>query len=162
MGFGVGPSVGRGGVWMTSRRKLARGGSPICWTGQTVSTLEIPDVPIAVLYEQYGDLTRMVEWSPSLESVTVRPDRPSNSGPFLGQPRRRHACLAYTRNELLQAAGLALQRRLLAKTTREKNAQCLGSSSRLGSVGHACAARTAGSFATVSYTHLTLPTICSV
>jgi len=36
-------------------------------------------VPIPDLYTEYSDLNRMVEWSPSLESVTVDPEQPTDS-----------------------------------------------------------------------------------
>jgi len=63
----------------------------MCWTGQTVANVEIPDVPIEVLYREYADLSRMVEWSPSLESVTVDPDRPRNSVWVMRVPRALQA-----------------------------------------------------------------------
>ena len=75
--------VSGGYSWLLSSSRphaAVRSGRPMCWTGQTVANVEIPDVPIEVLYREYADLSRMVEWSPSLESVTVDPDRPRNSG----------------------------------------------------------------------------------
>jgi uncharacterized membrane protein len=50
-----------------------------CWTGETESTVEISDVPAASLYYGYGDLSRMTEWSPLLDSVTVDPQCPTQS-----------------------------------------------------------------------------------
>ena len=56
-----------------------RSGRVACWTGETSATLEMPDIPIATLYREYADLSRMTEWSPLLESVTVDPDSPNYS-----------------------------------------------------------------------------------
>lgn len=53
--------------------------SPRMWVGETSTDIEIHDVPLHVLYKEYADLSRMTEWSPSLESVTVDPDEPSQS-----------------------------------------------------------------------------------
>ena len=53
--------------------------SAAAWTGSTSSSVNVPDVPVAVLYNGYADLTRMTEWSPLLESVTVDADEPSHS-----------------------------------------------------------------------------------
>ena len=36
-------------------------------------------VPVDVLYNGYADLSRMTEWSPLLDSVTVDPNEPSHS-----------------------------------------------------------------------------------
>jgi len=47
----------------------------------------MPDVPIAFMYSEYADLTRMIEWSPLLESVTVDPDAPNYSVWVMRVPR---------------------------------------------------------------------------
>ena len=57
------------------------------WSGQTNAELEITDVPIATLYAEYSDLTRMTEWSPSLESVVVDPEHPTRSVWVMRVPR---------------------------------------------------------------------------
>mmetsp|Transcript_34800 Transcript_34800/g.69358 ORF Transcript_34800/g.69358 Transcript_34800/m.69358 type:complete len:233 (-) Transcript_34800:509-1207(-) len=44
-----------------------------CWTGETVTSVSIPDVPPDTLYKGFADLSRMTEWSPLLESVVVDP-----------------------------------------------------------------------------------------
>ena len=50
-----------------------------CWTGETEATIEIADVPVGMLYAGYADLSRMTEWSPLLSSVTIDPQRPTQS-----------------------------------------------------------------------------------
>ena len=86
MGFGAASPRGR---WLSSRSRPAvrRCEAPLLWTGQTEATLEIPEVPIDILYSEYADLSRMVEWSPSLESVVVDPNQPSNSVWTMRVPR---------------------------------------------------------------------------
>mmetsp|Transcript_13343 Transcript_13343/g.25177 ORF Transcript_13343/g.25177 Transcript_13343/m.25177 type:complete len:286 (-) Transcript_13343:18-875(-) len=49
------------------------------WTGSTSVSLDVPQVPAEMLYNEYGDLSRMTEWSPLLDSVTVAADNPSHS-----------------------------------------------------------------------------------
>ena len=49
------------------------------WTGSTSASVDVPAVPADVLYNGYADLSRMTEWSPLLDSVTVDPDEPSHS-----------------------------------------------------------------------------------
>ena len=90
MGFGAASPRGR---WLSSRSRPAvrRCEAPLLWTGQTEATLEIPEVPIDILYSEYADLSRMVEWSPSLESVVVDPDQPSNSVWTMRVPRALQA-----------------------------------------------------------------------
>ena len=49
-----------------------RAGPVRCWTGQTVAEMEIPDVPLATLYHEFADLSRMTEWSlPQLEPMSA-------------------------------------------------------------------------------------------
>ena len=59
MGFGAASPRGR---WLSSRSRPAvrRCEAPLLWTGQTEATLEIPEVPIDILYSEYADLSRMV------------------------------------------------------------------------------------------------------
>lgn len=63
----------------------------LCWTGESVAKYEISGVPIPYLYEQYADLTRMTEWSPSLESVSIDPQQPSHSLWVMRVPRALQA-----------------------------------------------------------------------
>jgi len=64
------------------------GPDPVCWTGETVASHEMPDhIPVSTLYAQYADLTRMTEWSPLLESVTVDEDAPNFSTWVMRVPR---------------------------------------------------------------------------
>ena len=58
-----------------------------CWTGETVATYTIQDVPAHLLYSQYADLSRMTEWSPLLESVSVDPAAPRFSVWVMNVPR---------------------------------------------------------------------------
>lgn len=57
------------------------------WTGSTTVSLDVKDVPAEMLYSEYGDLTRMTEWSPLLDSVTVDADNPSHSVWVMRVPR---------------------------------------------------------------------------
>ena len=76
-------------AWRTAaaHHRHRRCGDLLCWTGSTVAKYEVKDVPISVLYSQYADLSRMVEWSPSLSSVTVDPEAPQNSLWVMRVPR---------------------------------------------------------------------------
>ena len=94
MGFGAAPVLQGGWTRRGAPSRPAAGrrcAHPLCWTGSTVATLEIPEVPAATLYREYADLTRMVEWSPSLESVTPDPDAPQNSVWVMRVPRALQA-----------------------------------------------------------------------
>ena len=66
-----------------------------CWTGETSATLEMPPVPVATLYHEYADLSRMTEWSPLLESVTVDPEAPNYSVWVMRVPRPLQALASY-------------------------------------------------------------------
>ena len=77
--------------WLSSSRVVARSRQPICWTGETEAQIEINDVPISTLYAEYSNLNRMVEWSPSLASVTTDPERPQNSVWVMRVPRALQA-----------------------------------------------------------------------
>ena len=68
------PSASRPLVGSYRRHAPAR-----CWTGETSATLQIEGVPVPFLYEQYADLSRMTEWSPLLDSVTVDPLEPGQA-----------------------------------------------------------------------------------
>lgn len=58
-----------------------------CWSGESVASVEIAGVPIETLYNEYADLSRMTEWSPLLESVTVDPSSPTQSVWVMRVPR---------------------------------------------------------------------------
>jgi len=67
-------------AWPAVRRRVTpRHAAVVCWTGETSATVEIEGVPVSVLYDGYADLSRMTEWSPLLDSVTVDPEQPDHS-----------------------------------------------------------------------------------
>ena len=57
------------------------------FTGSTSASELIEGVPVPVLYDGYADLTRMTEWSPLLDSVTVDANDPMHSVWVMRVPR---------------------------------------------------------------------------
>ena len=59
----------------------------MCWAGESAVTVCIPDVPVERLYAGFADVSRMPEWSPLLESVTVDANSPRRSVWVMKVPR---------------------------------------------------------------------------
>ena len=89
VGSALGYSYVQRGSWRSpsTPENHRRAGRVVCWTGSTVARYEIKGVPISYLYAQYADLRRMTEWSPSLESVSISPEKPANSVWVMRVPR---------------------------------------------------------------------------
>ena len=89
VGSALGYSYVQRGLWRSpsTPENHRRAGRVVCWTGSTVARYEIKGVPISYLYAQYADLRRMTEWSPSLESVSISPEKPTNSVWVMRVPR---------------------------------------------------------------------------
>ena len=89
VGSALGYSYVQRGSWRSpsTPENHRRAGRVVCWTGSTVARYEIKGVPISYLYAQYADLRRMTEWSPSLESVSISPEKPTNSVWVMRVPR---------------------------------------------------------------------------
>lgn len=64
-----------------------RHSAPCMWTAETVTTIEIPNVSARKLAAAYADFSRMTEWSPLLESVSVDADSPLHSDWVMKVPR---------------------------------------------------------------------------